>query len=224
MRKVLTPGEKQAVLHAKDPDRYLWALWASKEAAYKAISKSFHGVTATPKRYSVVLAAEPLSAISNGRVHTPHGVVRLNLFFHETYVHCIGIYNSWQNLNNITWGMAKMLPNSSGLGDLPPARQSCIVREMACRRIASYLKLKPELINIARHKRHLGLGPPIVYIQGNKTAIELSLSHHGRYGAYVFWTAMEVREKTALQPLVYQNDNNTASHFPPPCPITYQTL
>ncbi|MFP4532327.1 MAG: 4'-phosphopantetheinyl transferase superfamily protein [Desulfobacterales bacterium] len=190
MCRVLTPDEKQAVLHAKDPDRYLWALWASKEAAYKAISKSFHSVTAAPKRYSVALATKPLSAISNALVHTPRGVVRLHLFFHETYIHCIGIYNSWQKLNNIAWGLARILPNSSGLGDLPPARQSCIVREMACRRIASHLKLKPKLINIKRHKRHLALGPPIVYIQGVKAAIDLSLSHHGRFGAYVFWATM----------------------------------
>ncbi len=187
MCKVLTPHEKQAVAYSRDPDQYLWALWASKESAYKAVSKSFPQVTAVPKRYPVFLTPNPFSMISNGVVHTPHGVARVRLFIHEAYVHCVGFYNDCPDLNNIVWGVEKTLPNISVEGGLLPAQQSIMVRQVAAKSIARQLNLDPEQIQIKRKKSSRGLGPPIVYVNGNRSKIDISLSHHGRFGAYVFW-------------------------------------
>ncbi len=187
MNKVLTPDERRAVLHARDPDRCLWAFWASKECAYKAVSKSSPDVTTSLKRYSVSLTSKPLSVLSTGIVNTPRGIVGVRLFLHEQVVHCFGTYNCSPGLNNIIWGLEKILPDNSAADSLPPARQSLIVRQIACQSIAALLKLETAKIQIKRQKGHRGLGPPIVYHRGNRMEIDISLSHHGRYGAYVFW-------------------------------------
>jgi len=57
LQKALTPLEQEAVAGAPDPDLALWSLWAAKEAAYKAVSKSFPEISAAPRRYCVHLAA-----------------------------------------------------------------------------------------------------------------------------------------------------------------------
>ncbi|MFP4573454.1 MAG: 4'-phosphopantetheinyl transferase superfamily protein [Desulfobacterales bacterium] len=187
MRKVLTPHEKQAVLHASDPDQYLWALWASKESAYKAVSKSYPQVPAAPKRYPVFLTSKPSAILMNGVVHGPKGIARVRLFLNQEYVHCIGLYSCSHGLNDICWGLEKILPCQSAVDGLPAESQSAMVRRMAAKSIARQLNLDPEKIQIKRIKNDLGLGPPMVYINGSRSTIDISLSHHGRFNAYAAW-------------------------------------
>lgn len=63
--RILTPRERLLVQISTDPDRMLWSLWAAKEAAYKAWSRSSPGAPFSPAAFEVV--PEPRSKAA--RVH-----------------------------------------------------------------------------------------------------------------------------------------------------------
>jgi phosphopantetheine--protein transferase-like protein len=187
LHKVLTPDEKQAVLSAKDAGRYLWAFWAAKEAAYKAVSKHYPHATAAPRRYSVVLTANAASAALDGIVNSPYGRVWVRVFKDSDRVHCIGAYQCTGSINEIVWGLDRMRPHTSAAGRLEADNESLRVRQMAADRISAYLRLEPELVEIKRKKGLRRSTPPEVYVSGRQTKFDISLSHHGRFGAYAFW-------------------------------------
>jgi phosphopantetheine--protein transferase-like protein len=54
VRRILTARERLLVQISHDPDRMLWSLWAAKEAAYKAWSRSSPGAKFSPASFEVV--------------------------------------------------------------------------------------------------------------------------------------------------------------------------
>ena len=53
--RVFTPEERDRIVAAACPDQLLWAFWAAKEAAYKAVSRDDPSICSTPRRYGVAL-------------------------------------------------------------------------------------------------------------------------------------------------------------------------
>jgi hypothetical protein len=51
--RVFTTEEQGLIAGAAQPDALLWALWAAKEAAYKAVSRGDPGVCSIPRQYRV---------------------------------------------------------------------------------------------------------------------------------------------------------------------------
>jgi len=191
MRKVLATDEQQAVLNSDHPDGFLWAFWAAKETAYKAISKSHPDVTSAPRRYPVILDSKKKTNPLTGEVITPHGIVPIKIIFHEDYVHCIGMAGRFQDLKNrdlddIVFGLVETNPGEEAGSDSLSERESFMVRTVAKERIASRLGLNSDEIHIIRNKNFEKHGPPIVYFKGQKNNIDISLSHDGRFVAYAF--------------------------------------
>ncbi len=186
VRRILTIEEQQAVLCADHPDALLWILWAAKEAAYKAVSKSHPDVSFSPGRYSVKLKNEK-PGVLGGMVKTPGGIVRIRIFSHEDYVHCIGITASHSGLDRIVYGI-KAISREEKMNH-PPACQSMAARKLAKERIASYTGRDQDDIQIIRNNTARGQGPPMVYFKGKKDNIDISLSHDGRFVAYAFVAA-----------------------------------
>jgi len=54
VKRVLTPRERLLVQISTDPDRMLWSLWAAKEAAYKALSRTSRGLRFSPAAFEMV--------------------------------------------------------------------------------------------------------------------------------------------------------------------------
>ena len=138
IQRVLCPDEQKVVLNSKCPDSILWAFWAAKETAYKAISKNYPDVTSAPRRYPVRLDSVKVSSALSGIVNTPHGAVSVKLFFNEDYVHCIGIDKCFYDLEKIVFGFKEIeldkKPGSCSLSE----HESRIVRRFAKERIVSY--------------------------------------------------------------------------------------
>ena len=163
----------------------LWALWTGKEASYKVLQKERGEISAAPRLYQVQftpedgrasLAGERLLA---GIVATPVGDIHLSTLIASDYVHSIASF--FPAAAGIVWNVERIA------GELPsPAEESAYVRAAAIKCLAQILAVSPAEIEIIRHPGRRGLDPPQVYVRGQAAAIDLSLSHDGRYAAYAF--------------------------------------
>ncbi len=181
MRRVFTPDERERITHARYPDAMLWSLWAAKEAAYKAVSKSTPGVSSAPGLYGVSYDSAMEEMIS-GAVSTPCGAVVITSFVNRDYIHCIGVAESPVGIRNVAWGVEQITTE----GMLTADYESLRVREAAKKRLATYLHVEPTEIDVWRFPASSGLGPPLVYCRGSRAEIDITLSHDGRFVAYAF--------------------------------------
>jgi phosphopantetheinyl transferase (holo-ACP synthase) len=207
LKKILTDNEIEIVKLTRDSDAALWSLWACKEAAYKVIKKTYHEDSFIPRRWSVDIGlASPEQSASSGvesddclinnsgqhhqtqtsyqkgQVIIPgREAVHVRLFSHPDYVHCLGA-DSLATLDCLSWGI-DVLPDRD---DGRSANPSSFARQCLARSLAGFLYLNSSAIEIKRIKKKEVLQPPGVYISGKKAAIDISLSHDGRFIAYTF--------------------------------------
>jgi len=189
--RVFTAEERRLIRSATRPDAVLWAFWAGKEAAFKAVSKDHPAISSRPGRYEVKMDDEqtgerigaPGFATRElaGRVDTPAGAIPIRVTFRDDYVHCIAGRNGPASEAD-HWLVAMMDPLTAASPDGP----SRYVRTSARRAIAACLGIIPEKISIHRFAALDGLGPPIVFLKGRPAGIDISLSHDGRFAAWAF--------------------------------------
>jgi len=190
VQRVLNPDEQQMVLNSDHADCLLWAFWAAKEAAYKAVSKSFPDVSSSPRRYPVGFEvgfdSDQTLNILSGVVNTPHGAVTVKLILNENYVHCIGLTGPVNSLKSIVFGMDEISPEKIPGTDSVSEIESLFTRNLAKKHIASCFQVNEQDIQIIRQKEDNRINPPMVYVKGKKQDIDISLSHDGRFAAFAF--------------------------------------
>lgn len=182
VRRVLCPDEQRMLAFSENPDRLLWAFWAAKEAAYKAASKLYPGITSAPRRYPADLDFSDKAA-ANGHVYTPVGPVGVKIHFSEDHVHCIGIIKGPRDPDDVIWGVGE-IPPGDGMEGSPAERESRLTRKLAEVRIARILGCRPDEISIIRQQGPRHLGPPTVRFRNRPQKIDISLSQDGRFAAY----------------------------------------
>ncbi|MCF8111267.1 MAG: 4'-phosphopantetheinyl transferase superfamily protein [Desulfobacteraceae bacterium] len=184
VERVLTELEKRGLKGAESGDTYLWALWAAKETAYKALAKVYPGIPSWPGKYEVIPDGEISGESCGAVVQTPRDPVRVILFISRDYIHCIGGVPGNVSTDMIIHGVEEV---ASCTGVRARARaESAAARGAAVRSIAACMALAEKDIDIRRHRSDGRLGPPMVYIGGKAAQIDLSLSHHGRFAAFAF--------------------------------------
>ncbi|MCF8094281.1 MAG: 4'-phosphopantetheinyl transferase superfamily protein [Desulfobacteraceae bacterium] len=191
VRRVLTGAERRCFGRAESPDIYLWAVWAAKETAYKALVKANPDVASWPRHYDVVFEDDIFRAPCPAMVKTPLDPVRVLLFVNREYIHCIGGTPGVVCPDTIIRGVEKIDSGISFFTGSDPELESAAVRRAAVRSISEFMNLSAADIGIRRHRSIKGLGPPMVYIRTNAAEIDISLSHHGRFAAFAFQSAME---------------------------------
>jgi phosphopantetheinyl transferase (holo-ACP synthase) len=182
----LNHDEQQVVFVSARPDSILWALWAAKETAYKAVSKSIPDITSAPRYYPVTLDCGNRDAEAFGAVYTPVGVVPVKIFFHSDYVHCIGGTGCSRNLGEILCGLGEIGSDEEFFSYSLSERESLTARKLLKKRIASCLGQNPDDIHVLYENDSRGQGSPKVCFKGQKAPMDISLSHDGRYAAYAF--------------------------------------
>ena len=207
LKKILTDDEIEIVNLSQNADTALWSFWACKEAAYKVIKKSHNEDSFMPRRWSVNIKLQstkhhasssteindsllnnsgqhnqPQTSYRKGQVSIP-GIddVYVGLFSHPSYVHCVGA-DSLSTLDYLSWGIDILPLREDGQNGNP----SSFARQCLVRSLAGFLHLNAGDIKIRRMKKKAVLQPPGVYIDGKKAAIDISLSHDGRFIAYAF--------------------------------------
>lgn len=178
LKKIITDAEIEYIKCAPNPDRELWSIWACKETAYKVIKKTSPDAAFTPRRWRTVLKKNQ-PAYSEVDVIIPDtGRVYVRLFYTQEYVHCIGV-NNFADAEKLIWNV-ESLPQGT---ETDP---SVFLRDYLEKKLAQNLSLNAHQIKIERIRMCGELQPPGVYIDNKKSAIDVSLSHDGRFIAYVY--------------------------------------
>ncbi|HUH66212.1 MAG TPA: 4'-phosphopantetheinyl transferase superfamily protein, partial [Syntrophales bacterium] len=187
VNRVFTRGEQELISRAENRDAMLWAIWAGKEAAYKAVSKNEPAATSVPRSYNVSLNPWEESfpvrdRVLKGSVNTPYGDVTIEIIITADYVHCIGGTEAFDNGDRIVSHVERIDSHS----EATPRNESAFVRKSLGLRLSEHWNVSPENIEIRRVKSFSGMEPPVVLVNGKKAAIDISLSHDGSFAAYVF--------------------------------------
>lgn len=190
IERVFTPAEKDLIfssLRSDGPDQALWSLWACKEAAFKAVSKS-GAVSSSPLEYTVFLnpagVANGKIRMFRGSVSTPAGILPLRLVRNSNYVHAVASTGADETINSVFWVVCNINLRRS---EVTPHMQSMLVRRAVTMKLAKYINASPQDMEIVRRKRNgSGLGPPVLLVGGRESGIEISLSHDGLFLAYAF--------------------------------------
>jgi len=175
--RVFTVEEQAFIAGSARPDALLWALWAAKEAAYKALSRGNPAVCSIPRQYRVVPDkghAAGTAALLTGKVITPGGELALRVALTADWVHALAA-GSEAALDRL----CRRLEDLDGAGD-PPA----FVRKVLLREIARFLGCAACDLSVIKDPG--GPGAPRVLFRGRVLAAEVSLSHDGRFAAFAF--------------------------------------
>lgn len=180
--RVFTSEENKAINQAQDPNYCLWALWAAKEAAFKAQQKYDLTTVFAPIQFVVCPTTLPLLCEHNGEVEgeLTHGKQRFRMKWRRLsaeVVHCLALLgDNERSLKDIAVAVRRCQDR---------ALQSDMVRQLALSLLPSTFQKR---YRIQRRPLRLGdqlrLLPPYFY-EGNDCVhdIELSLSHDGSYVA-----------------------------------------
>jgi phosphopantetheine--protein transferase-like protein len=173
--RVFTAEERALIAgSAARPDALLWALWAAKEATYKAVSRGNPAVCSIPRQYRVVLDTENAAGTAArlaGKVITPGGELALRVELTADWVHALAA-GSEEALDRI----CRRVKSLNGAGD-----PSVFVREALLQEIARGLDCPAGDLSIVKDP-----GVPRVLFRGRLLAAEVSLSHDGRFAAFAF--------------------------------------
>ncbi len=203
--RVLTALEEEALRACGLSDRVLWLLWAAKEAAYKVVSKTRRDLPFIPRLFQVRFPGLQLRDLSRssmeGIVESPGGVVAVKAWATDDYVHVVGAA-SRTVLEQVVAGESKPWGKT---GETALAEESKMARRFALAALAKALETEPSALEIRRFPTSKGLGPPVVYHENKPAAVDLSLSHHGRYVSYAFITYQIFAIQSAISAAWYSS-------------------
>jgi phosphopantetheine--protein transferase-like protein len=175
--RVFTAEERTLIAEAERPDALLWALWAAKEAAYKAVSRDDPAVCSIPRQYRVVLETGNTTGTADrltGKVITSRGELALRIALTADWVHALAA-GSEEALDRL----CRRVEGLCGAGD-----PSAFVRGGLLREISRFLGCAAGDLSVVKDPD--GPGAPGVLFRGRLLAAEASLSHDGRFAAFAF--------------------------------------
>jgi len=198
VNKIFTKTEQQQISASDMPDYMVWVLWAAKESAYKIINKRTGKRSYAPFLLEVemkdVMIAPYLQKesknienkdrldkrrILEGIVSAPDFKIHVQILVTPRFIYCTGC-SDISSIKKIEWG----IENNSFVSDND---QSLLIRRSAEKHIARSVGKNIEDIRITRDIVEEKPGPPLVYINNEKSkAIDLTLTHDGPYSAYAF--------------------------------------
>ena len=204
--RVFTPEERDGIVGSSCPDKLLWAFWAAKEAAYKAVSRDHPSIRSTPRSYSVVLNDQNVRhtiggiedstgrmilagrkegrAIDAGAGSEDRLVGRVITPKGETALRIIVTNDYVHALALAGEGDPAAVIHRVDVLDAgkEAGGASAFARRQLLLEIA--LRLECPVDDLAIRKERLGPGAPSVFLRGRPLAAEISLSHDGRFAAF----------------------------------------
>jgi phosphopantetheinyl transferase (holo-ACP synthase) len=209
--RVFDAREQAAIRGAADPDLELWARWAAKEAGFKVVSKL---IGAPPPFVHRAFRVEWTGSGSSAR--DDRDVVREGLVTYEEHEAHVSVLRGTGGVHAVGFGSpgaatAPALspcvalldePNSPWSGALDElrsrftereleavySRQSAAVRLGARAELATALGVDEGRLEIVCDPGPASQRPPRVMLDGERARADVSLSHDGRWIAWVLWT------------------------------------
>jgi phosphopantetheinyl transferase (holo-ACP synthase) len=146
--------------------RLHWALWAAKESAYKARSRTDASTIFSPREFVVHLQSLPTAdGLAVGRVFHRRESFAVEVRLEGAWLHAVA--------TGADSGKAAVLTRVA-FAEADPGTD---VRRLAAAEIGSALALDPERLRIVGR-------PPVIRHDGRPLDSSVSLSHHGRFVAF----------------------------------------
>jgi len=167
--RVFSAAERQRIFSSRDTRMLLWAHWAAKESAYKALKKLDPGTVFSHSAFVVDLGGHAGHTWSHGHVLHAGRRIELAVEYRDDWVHAVA---------NLAASDRTQALQLEGVSILPAgADPSAQVRAFALAQIAGRLGCGAGL-EIA------GSRPPRLLHHGARLQADISLSHHGRRVAF----------------------------------------
>ena len=207
--RVFSAEEQRAIAQDSNPLARRWAHWGAKEAAYKLAKQLDSRFVFTPGRLvadyvddenDVEVSRRVAPRLERrGELELPFALpewtrmLELRSFETPDRVHVVAVPQGSD------WGAVEMAVEPL---DRKSDDASVAVRTLAIRRISRSLGVAPERLSIGREGRI-----PTVELDGLRTPLSLSLSHHGGWIAY----AMRLRIDLRNQPIWTEDQRDSAA-------------
>jgi hypothetical protein len=213
--KVFLPEEREFIRSSADPDEALWSLWAVKEAAWKAAVKAapedgrgWKGIRVRTESSGAGSGCEaiagpvppdgdtggepPWKRIMTGMAETFAGCAAFQVHRRGACIHALCRLGPEDPALRIIWNSQAVSSNKvsdlflhcTNKSDTFSARGDLICR------VKALMGLGEGDVAIRRDPGPRGLLPPHLYIRGEPSRIDVSLSHDGRFTAWALLFAL----------------------------------
>jgi len=169
LARVLTIWEQEQLHQAHDPELVLWKFWALKESAYKLEFKQFRHRYFAPKKFECRID-DPNANWSEAMVRSSKGICFGKVWNNDQVIHALAA-STKEELNTIKFA-------TTYLSSDQPRVQSRVVRHCLQKMISNKLGISEEEVTVRKEE-----GIPILAIEDETLAFDISLSHHGQWGA-----------------------------------------
>ena len=171
LSKIFTAHEQHLIDEAIDPDQMVWLLWSMKESAYKASLRTGENRVFAPQKLACRIT-ELTHTTCTGTVN--HGDnYRTKSVLTPDYISTIAFSTDFAPTH-----VDVIIP----FADSTYQTQHRVIRERIIQHYSTSFAVPEQTISICKDKA----GIPELRV-GNRAKLPLSISHHGRFGAYVTW-------------------------------------
>jgi phosphopantetheinyl transferase (holo-ACP synthase) len=165
VERVCTEAERRAVREAAEPEVFFWSVFAAKEASYKLLVKLGEEPGLAHRRIEV------LPDLRSVRYRDRE--LGLSVERATGWVHALATLGPA--------APAHLVEEAS-----PHARPGAAGRALLCRMVAELLRVPSEALSVERlpsATSYDGFEPPRLFLAGEPTELDVSLSHDGRFVA-----------------------------------------
>lgn len=208
--KILNPSEERVLSDFHCSQTLFWVFWAAKEAAFKVAAKMGKIDLFSPKKFLVKKTDSENFSLANSHsnlevvFYHDRILVEIQIDQDHTCIHAIASLaqeNSNKEQAKIFSGQVDLttlqsidFPNfpaiSSNSKETDLRQESLIVRHLCILHIAAKFNLSFDRLRIIRRRNKKFLGPPQICYDDQICALDLSLSHHGKWVGWAFSSTM----------------------------------
>jgi phosphopantetheinyl transferase (holo-ACP synthase) len=169
--------ERWVIARAAAPNRMLWAHWAAKESAFKALRQLDPSVRFLPRQLRVHFHASDGDTLY-GCVHAGRHAARVEVHLEADRLHALASVDApaATGRRTVRWRVARRPPEAAAV--------SVAVRRLLGAALAHRLGCAP--LDIAITAAQPRGTPPRVLVRGRPAAVDVSLAHHGRFIAFAY--------------------------------------
>lgn len=200
LQRILTLKEKELVLNSKQQHKTLWAIWAAKEACFKACQKQELGLIFSHKKFIIDLALHDVNKNNKnvfGIGRHGNNLLSIKWYFNDNTIHAMAVllgnnqfFSSWDNIKSSIFPIDSTNYTNESLSTRIQAKK--FLSSPTIRSYFSSISTNLFNVEIIRQKSiinsKLKILPPKVVSKDQKGLnkvlnIEISLSHDHGWGA-----------------------------------------
>lgn len=166
LEKIFTPQEQAWIRQADQADCWVWMLWSAKESAYKLSRRLGAERIYAPKRLAIQDWMQTGTNEYVLRVQTERAEVTVHAALSSAFVHSVAVLDTARRYEH------EVIPVANNHAEQSSQLRIRVLQDLQAR-FGSACWIKKD-----------DRGIPQAWIGESQLDVVLSLSHHGRYGAY----------------------------------------